>query len=93
MTIRLLGGWQQAVLFELIHIPKRAPELDIAVRRSQLREKFNQLLGEHLNFVDLLVDPLLIGAKIDIGRRPTNQIRPLPIEFGALNPRVLNGSF
>ena len=39
MTIRLLGRWQQAVLFELIHIPKRAPELDIAVRRSQLREK------------------------------------------------------
>jgi len=30
---------QPAVLFELIHIPKRAPELDIAVRRSQLREK------------------------------------------------------
>ncbi len=29
MTIRLLGGWQPAVLFELIHIPKRAPELDI----------------------------------------------------------------
>jgi hypothetical protein len=39
MTIRLLGGWQPAVLFELIHIPKRAPELDRAVRRSQLREK------------------------------------------------------
>jgi flagellar biosynthesis/type III secretory pathway protein FliH len=30
MTIRPLGGgWQPAVLFELIHIPKRAPELDI----------------------------------------------------------------
>jgi hypothetical protein len=27
MTIRLLGGWQPAT--ELIHIPKRAPDLDI----------------------------------------------------------------
>ena len=49
MTIRPLGGgWQPAVLFELIHIPKRAPELDIGPsggpsyeRRGSARKKFN----------------------------------------------------